>query len=142
MTCSSTIFIGDLLWFFVLSSGNSPNIMQWSKIVLVFLSEHESFLVLYIWEALLYFDHCENSKKMFYYLFILARICFVLYAPQYCRHLYQSRNHLMNSCLHLSFASRIPYYHYVKSHILWCFQINNFLNELLSVIFRVFHCWK
>ena len=30
-----------------------------------FLLDHEGFRVLYIWEVLLYFDHCENTKKYF-----------------------------------------------------------------------------
>ena len=51
---------------FLLSSANSLNILSLSKTVLVFNSNHESLLVLNIWEALLYFDHWKNSlKKVF-----------------------------------------------------------------------------
>ena len=64
--------------------------------------------------------------QMFFYLFILAGYALFFFAPLYCRHPYQSRNHLMNSCLHLSFKSRISYCNYVKSHILWCFQNQQF----------------
>ena len=99
LPCSSSIFLENLLWFFLLSSGNFLNNLQWSKTVLIFISDYEIFLVLYIWEALLYFDHCENSKKMFSCLFVLAWICLIAYVPLHYWHRYQNRNHLMNSLL-------------------------------------------
>ena len=108
--------------------------------VLVYLSDHESFLVLYIWEALLYFDHCENSKKMFFNLFVLAWKCFVPYDPLYCRHLIKTGiTWLTFSCLHLSF--RVGFHIITMYYLLFCgdSKINKFLNKLLFVIFRVLH---
>ena len=102
---------------------NSPNILLWKdspgfsfrpwKLPCIIFERHYYILIF-----------VRIVKKVF--LFILAWICFVLYAPLYCRHPYQSRNHLMNSCLHLSIEIRIPYYHYVKSNILWCFKNQQF----------------
>ena len=64
--------------------------------------------------------------KMFSCLFVLVCKCLVPNSPLHCWHPYQNKNHLMNSCLHLSIESWIPCYHNVKSNILWCFQNQQF----------------
>ena len=79
LTCSSSIFLGDLFWLFLLSSGNSPNILYEQRQSWFFFQTMKVSLFLYIWEALLYFDHLENSKKCFsVYLFLLGNALFLM----------------------------------------------------------------
>ena len=114
---------------FLLSSANSLNILQWSKTILVFLSDHEGFLVLYVWEALLYSDHCENNnKKMFSYLFVLAWICFVLYVL--CIVDIHIRAGITWWTVVFIWVLRVIFHISTtqKSHILWCFQNQYSLN--------------
>ena len=85
-----------------------------------------NFKVFFIFEDYYILIIVRIIVEMFSWLFVLARKCLVPNAPLHCRHPYQNRNHLMNSCLHLSFESQIPYYNYVKSQILWCFQNQQF----------------
>ena len=72
----------------------------------------------------------------FFYLFVLAWKCFVPYA--FCIVDINIRAEITwwTVCyFHLSFESRISYYHYVKSHILWCFKNKQF--SQLVVVFNI-----
>ena len=60
LTCSFSIFLGDLLWFFcclqeILQISYNDQRRFW-----IFPSDHESFQALYIWEVLLYFNNCKK----------------------------------------------------------------------------------
>ena len=124
LRCSSSIFLGDLPGF----SCCLQQILRMScfgQKRSCFFFQTWKFACLYIWEAYGILITVRivriNFLSICSYLEML-----VPYAPLHCWHPYQSRNHLMDSCLHLSFQSRIPNYRYVKSHILWCFQNQQF----------------
>ena len=88
---------------------------------------YESLFVLHILEALLYFNHCENRIKDILCLTVLTWKYLIAYVVLHWWHPYQKMNHLINSFLLLRFGIWIKYYHSAKSHILWCFQNQQFV---------------
>ena len=102
------------------------------------------FLVLYIWEALLYFDHCENSAKMLFLLLILFLLWNALFFMLICIVDIHIRTRITWWTVVFIWALRVGFHIIIMKIFILCGVsiINNFINKLLSVIFRVFHYWK
>ena len=135
MTCSSSIFLVNLL--LLLSSVNSPNILQWPRTVPVFFQTIKISLFSIFEKHYDILIIVKIAAKKVFLSFVLTWRCLVSYVPLHCRHPNQNRNHLMSTWLHLSFENRISFHHFWNLIFCGVFKISNCPNSLLPITFRV-----
>ena len=134
-------FIKDIFYMLVLNLcfdffvvyRRLPNILKWSEIVMIFCSRLWKFpCLVYSKNIIIYLDGSENSWKINLILNFIAWKFLISNITLHCRNLYQNINHLINSCIHLSFEYRTPYYNFSKLHNMRCFWNQKF-DELTVV---------